>query len=62
VCLSKADLVPAAEDRESMCEQLAAAGVEAHWISAVTGEGIPRLLRRLAALAAQSTETEQTTE
>jgi len=59
VCISKADLVPSGDDRESMCGQLSAAGIEAHWISAVTREGIPELLRRLAVLAA---ETEETTE
>ena len=48
VCLSKADLVPDAADRERLAAPLRAAGVDAAWVSAATGEGIPDLLRRLA--------------
>jgi GTP-binding protein len=59
VCLSKADLVPATEDRERICAELATAGIEACWISAVTGEGIPRLLRQLGALSASASSAEE---
>ncbi|MEE9282082.1 MAG: GTPase ObgE [Myxococcota bacterium] len=49
VCLTKADLVPAPEDRKELAEPLEAAGLAPLWISSVTGEGIPELVRRLAA-------------
>lgn len=49
VCLSKADLVPEPGDRKALAEPLEALGVAPVWISAVTGEGLPQLLRLLAA-------------
>ena len=47
ICLSKADLVPDADERERLAAPLVDAGCDAVWISAATGEGIPDLLRRL---------------
>jgi len=47
VCVSKADIVPA-PDREALTEKLAGIGIEAHWISAATGEGIAELIAQLA--------------
>jgi GTP-binding protein len=48
--INKADLVPSA-DREEIARALAAAtGEPVHWISGVTGEGIPALLERLWAI------------
>jgi GTP-binding protein len=44
VCLSKADLVPDPAERERIAATL---DVETSWISAVTGEGIAELVRRL---------------
>ncbi len=48
VCVSKADLVPDAADRQRIAAPLLEAGVDANWISAATGEGIAELARRLA--------------
>ncbi len=48
VCLSKADLVPDAADRQRLAAPLREAGVDAAWISAATGEGVADLMRRLA--------------
>ena len=48
VCLSKADIVPDADDRRKLEAGLQEQGVSVRWISSVTGEGIDDLLAALA--------------
>ncbi len=49
VCITKADLVPEAEDRKRLEEGLLALALEPRWISSVSGEGIVELIQELAA-------------
>ena len=53
VCISKADLVPDAADRERLARPLEEIGVAPRWLSAVSGEGLGDLLRVLAAEVAK---------
>jgi GTP-binding protein len=48
VLLSKADLVPDADDRAKLRSELKEQGVDARWISSATGEGIDELIQALA--------------
>ena len=48
VCLSKADIVPGADDRAKLQAELEGQGVSARWISSATGEGIDDLIGALA--------------
>jgi GTP-binding protein len=48
VCLTKADLVPEAEDRAVLEEGLRERGLEPRWISSASGEGIDALVGELA--------------
>ncbi len=48
VCLSKADIVPGADDRAKLQAELEGQGVSARWISSATGEGIDDLISALA--------------
>ena len=50
VCLSKADLVPDADERRALESELVARGIDVRWISAVSGEGLPDLLEAAAKL------------
>jgi GTP-binding protein len=49
VCISKADLIPDADDRQQLARPLEEIGVAPHWLSAASGEGLGDLLRVLAA-------------
>jgi GTP-binding protein len=52
VCISKGDIVPHADARDKLAQDLVAAGLDVLWISAPTGEGLDELIERLSALLA----------
>jgi len=48
VCISKGDLVPDPAARALLAEPLVRRGIDVHWISAATGEGLEPVLQALA--------------